>query len=72
MAADSGYIYIYDETNSYHSCLRKIDWNRGTPYVWRSDDFEELTNDDYLFARKFSSCDMDIVLKIRNYIKSIT
>lgn len=41
--------------NDYHSCLRYIDWNRGKPYTFTSDDFEELINSDYLFARKFTS-----------------
>ena len=37
--------------------LRKIDWTRGTPYVWRNEDFDELMRSDALFARKFSLTD---------------
>lgn len=59
---------IYDKQNEYHSCLRKIDWKRGTPYTWTIKDFEELIGDDYLFARKFSSKDMDIVYKLKDHL----
>lgn len=59
---------VYDRYNEYHSCLRKIDWERGTPYTWTIKDFEELTNNDYLFARKFSSADMDIIYKLRDHL----
>lgn len=34
---------------------RHIDWKRGTPYVWREEDFDELIKSEALFARKFSS-----------------
>ena len=48
---------IYDYNDEYHSCLRKIDWVRGYPYVWKKEDFDELMNDgnECFFARKFSS-----------------
>lgn len=55
---------IYDINDQFHSCVRLIDWHRGNPYVWQSKDFEELMNSDRLFARKFSSEDMEIVEKI--------
>lgn len=55
---------IYDINDQFHSCMRLIDWHRGAPYVWHSKDFEELMNSDRLFARKFSSEDMEIVEKI--------
>lgn len=35
--------------------LRFIDWNRGTPYIFRSNDYDELCSSSKLFARKFSS-----------------
>ena len=34
--------------------LRKIDWERGGPYTWQDDDYDELVNSDAMFARKFS------------------
>ncbi len=48
---------VYDFNDEYHSCLRYIDWNRGTPYIWAEKDFDELTDDknECFFARKFSS-----------------
>lgn len=49
---------IYDIDDEYHSCLRLIDWKRGNPYMWQMQDLEYLTNDnEYFFARKFSSKD---------------
>jgi hypothetical protein len=53
--------------NDYSLCLRYIDWDRGTPYVFRVDDYEELVNagESFLFARKFdSNIDREIVEKI--------
>lgn len=42
--------------------LRAIDWTRGTPYVWRMGDLEELMSSGCLFARKFSmEADSEIV-----------
>lgn len=38
--------------------LRMIDFKRGnrkSPYTYRESDFEELINNPFLFARKFSS-----------------
>ncbi len=34
-------------------CLRAIDWERGSPYVWRISDIKTLENSKMLFARKF-------------------
>lgn len=53
-----------DGTHIEQAC-RLIDFERGKPYIWRSEDYEELTNSDAWFARKFSeSVDMDIVNKL--------
>lgn len=35
------------------ACLRKIDWGRGKPYTWTSNEFDELCQSKCLFARKF-------------------
>ena len=43
--------YAYDD--DYRSCCRFIDWKRGKPYVFRMDNFDELLNSPFLFARKF-------------------
>lgn len=51
------------------SNVRLIDWNRGTPYVFNSCNFEELINSDMLFARKFDcNIDKEIVDKIYAYL----
>lgn len=51
--------------NDYCACVRYIDWNRGTPYVLRSGDFEELVESECIFARKFDEkIDSEIVEKI--------
>ena len=53
------------ERNRVNNNLRKIDWNRGEPYVWRLKDFDELMSSDCLYARKFdSSVDREIIDQI--------
>lgn len=55
--------------NDYISIMRKIDWERGSPYVWRLRDFNELINSDMLFARKFDErIDFEIINKIYEHI----
>lgn len=46
-------IYKKSEGNDNVSCLRHIDWMRGEPYVFRSNDYDELILSNRLFARKF-------------------
>lgn len=51
--------------------LHYIDWNRGKPYVFREDDFDELINSGYFFARKFNlEIDDQIVKKLYEYVTS--
>lgn len=46
--------YIRNEKdNAFESCMRYIDWERGEPYTWKAEDFRELMDSPYLFARKF-------------------
>ena len=49
--------------DDHRNCLRYIDWTRGKPYTFRTGDYDELISapKDYLFARKFSSADPEIV-----------
>ena len=42
----------YRETVVSNS-LRAIDWTRGAPYVYKSEDVDELLNSENLFGRKF-------------------
>lgn len=48
--------------------IRKIDWKRGGPYTWQDEDYEELINSSALFARKFSSKNLELVYKIRDKV----
>lgn len=62
-------LFSQDFNNDYGMCLRKIDWKRGNPYVYRSDDFQELINSNALFARKFDEAvDIAVVKKIAAYL----
>ncbi len=44
-----------DPRHVHVNCCRYIDWERGSPYTFRDEDFDELihTGPDCLFARKF-------------------
>lgn len=59
---------VYDYENEFAGCCRYIDWNRGTPYVWQNEDFDELVNSQYLWARKFSESNMELIKKIAKHI----
>ncbi len=52
--------------------MRLIDWSRrkgNSPHTWRIDDFNEMVNSPYFFARKFDeNVDKEIILKIRQYL----
>src|SRR5699024_4918583 len=55
--------------NDFKSIMRFIDWNRGKPYIFLSENFDELINSPYVFARKFNSeVDREIVEKIYEHI----
>ena len=50
--------------------LRKIDWNRGNPYIFHSCDYDELMNSGCLFARKFSpEVDYEIIKRIAENVR---
>ena len=50
--------------------LRRIDWTRGKPYVWREEDFITLIQSECLFARKFDdSIDSVIIDRIRRFLE---
>ena len=45
--------------------LRAVDWTRGTPYVYKSEDVDELLKSEKLFARKFDeNIDLAAIEKI--------
>ena len=55
--------------NDYRACVRYIDWNRGTPYVFRNSDFDELMQSEGIFARKFDEkTDGEIIEKIYRHL----
>ena len=54
----------------FASSVRKIDFERGKPWVWRLEDYNELMSSDCMFARKFSSnVDKNIIDKIYKTIR---
>lgn len=58
------------KNNIINRSLRHIDWERGTPYTFRAEDYEELMNSENLFARKFDmKIDEKIIDMILNVIK---
>ena len=63
------YCYDVNKDSDYKAIMRYIDWNRGEPYVWRENDYEELVNSPFLFARKFdSTIDSKIIQKIADRV----
>ncbi len=60
---------LYDTTNLENGSLRKIDWKRGSPYTWQIQDFVELIDSPYMFARKLDIAkDAQIVERIYSYL----
>lgn len=48
--------------NAYDACMRYIDWERGTPYVFQEEDFSDLIASKCMFARKFDeNTDKEII-----------
>lgn len=63
-------LYLKETEDNYESCLRYIDWKRGTPYIFKTEDFDDLMSSPYLFARKFDlSVDSNICSLIFNKLK---
>ena len=55
-------LYYKKFDNNYTANMRYIDWNRGKPYVWKNQDYDDLVSSDYMFARKFDyNVDSEIV-----------
>lgn len=53
------------------SNLRFIDWYRGDPYTFTSDDYSQLVASDQLFARKLDeNVDLNIVKMLLEYVKT--
>ena len=57
--------------NDHFACARLIDWERGDPYVFKTEDFDEIISSKAMIARKFNlKEDSEIIYKIENYIKN--
>ena len=55
-------LYMPDCNNNHVACMRLIDWNRGNPYVWRKEDYDEIMSSPCIFARKFDiNTDSEII-----------
>lgn len=52
---------IYNSDDNNTGSMRLIDWNRGNPYIWKMQDYNELIGSDKLFARKFSSKEEELI-----------
>lgn len=53
-----------------YSNLRYIDWNRGKPYIFKEEDYNDIMCGSCIFARKFDEkIDNEIILKIYNNLK---
>lgn len=50
---------------------RMIGWNNNMIIEWEGKDFERLIDSNLLFARKFSSNNMDVVNRIINHISNV-
>lgn len=45
---------LYDIDDPERGSLRRIDWQRGSPYAWQPEDIDELLRSEQMFARKFT------------------
>ena len=63
-------LYMPDCSDNHEACMRLIDWERGNPYVWRSEDYDAIMHSPCIFARKFDmNIDSEIVEKIIQALK---
>lgn len=63
------HLFHAEYDSSCFSNMRLIDWGRGRPYIFQSEDYEELINSPYLFARKFDeNIDGQIIQRLYDYI----
>ncbi len=62
-------LYHQKYDNNYKSIMREIDWERGSPYTFSINDYDQLKKSKMLFARKFDSSDIEIINKLYNDLK---
>ena len=59
-----------DKKISNDANMREIDWERGSPYTFKEEDYNMLINSNHLFARKFDyEKHPEIIDKLTDYIK---
>ena len=69
----AGNLYQYDTQASDCGSKRLVDWERGKPYIWQKEDYEELIASKCLFARKFqysTEDDIKLIDMLWNHIKA--
>lgn len=57
-------IYCLDDPNMGN--MREVDWERGNPYVWQSQDSHQLFLSEKLFARKFSWAHREVIDRLQS------
>ena len=63
---------IYSDEENHIANMRFIDWKRGNPYTFKEDDFEQLVNSGYMFARKFDIVNhSEICKKIYSHLTAV-
>ena len=56
------FVYCLQPVDTRLSIQRYIDWERGTPYIFRASDYDELMESDCLFARKFDETIDNVII----------
>lgn len=51
------------DPDMFEANQRYIDWNRGKPYIFGEDDFDELMKVEYCFARKLTETDTNHLMR---------
>lgn len=67
---------LYKSTLMHHLGLEKndrgsllhVDWEKGNPYTFQDDDYEDLIRSDKMFARKFSIKQESLINKIKEHL----
>lgn len=59
---------LYSSSDEGQGAMRAIRWKDGALYDWTDTDFADLMNSEKLFARKFNSQNMKVVMQIHNSI----
>lgn len=62
---------IYKLDSREEGAMRRIDWQRGGPYTFRTEDYDYIMSSPYLYARKFEeTIDSDIIDRIYQEVKN--